>query len=83
MLQFPSEHELPDVAGITKRSGDCFPLVEQKLRSCFVLHISFNSNSRGSRQAHTHLPKSYVESFVLCVRKEMADEVLVKIKNKN
>lgn len=56
------------------------PLVEQKLRNCFVLHIFFISNSRGLRQANIHLPKSHVESFVLCVREEMASEVFVKIK---
>lgn len=82
MLPFPSEHELSDVAGITKRSSDCFALVEQKLRNSFVLHIFFNSNSRGSHQAHIHLPKSHVESFVLCVREEMAGEVMLKIKTK-
>lgn len=65
------------MAGITKRRSDCWAE-----RICVVLHILFKSHSRGSCEAHIHLPKSDANSFVQCVREEMAGEVLVKIKNK-
>lgn len=74
-MQLPSEHELSDVAGIPERSSGCFPPVEQKLFCSAHLQLKFKRFASGSHSPSKETP----ESFVLCVREEMAGEVLVKI----